>query len=68
MNDRELFLETLTRIAIQNNLDLEWPYGDGYFELKKNGNTLGGFNYSGYNFGYNIMRLGRLLDRTDLFR
>jgi len=71
MNDKELFEEVLERVADWHKIEVKRPYGDCYVELvDRNGNNLGGFNYSGHNLSYNICRLGTLLgeNASELYR
>jgi len=63
MTDRELFEEVLNRFQKQYRFEIEHPYGDAYFELKKNEEVIGGMNPEGYNLLYNLFKLCKLLQR-----
>ncbi|MBQ8218234.1 MAG: hypothetical protein IJZ79_02920 [Bacilli bacterium] len=63
MNDKELFNEVLKNFADTYRLEIIHPYDDEYFELKKNGTDIGGFNPTGYNLLYNLKRLCKLLEQ-----
>lgn len=61
MNDKQLFNEVLERFQQQYGFEVERPYNDGYIELIKDGDVLGGMNTDGYNLLYNLTRLCRTL-------
>lgn len=61
MNDKQLFNEVLERLQQQYDFEVERPYNDGYIELIKDGDVLGGMNTDGYNLLYNLTRLCRTL-------
>ena len=61
MNDKELFNAVLERFQKQYGFEVDRPYNDGYIELTKDGDSLGGMNTDGYNLLYNLTRLCRTL-------
>ena len=61
MNDKQLFNEVLERFQQQYDFEVEHPYNDGYIEIVKDGEIIGGMNTDGYNLLYNLTRLCRTL-------
>ena len=61
MTDKQLFEEVLNRFQQQYKFEINRPYNDGYIELFKNGDSLGGMNPEGYNLLCNLLRLCNML-------
>lgn len=62
MTEKELFKEVLDNLTNKYNLTVERPYNDEYIVIKKDNETLGEFNTSGYNLLYNLKRLCNTLE------
>lgn len=62
MTEKELFKEVLDNLTNKYNLTVERPYNDEYIVIKKDNETLGEFNTSGYNLLYNLKRLCNALE------
>lgn len=61
MQDKEIFDLVLKTLAERYGLDISYPYGDAYFELKKGAAVLGGMNPAGKSLLADIAELSGLL-------
>lgn len=62
MSENEIFDIVLKKFMEEYNFTITHPYDDTYFEIIKNGNSIGGMNPSGYNLLHNLKTICQLLE------
>lgn len=62
MSEKELFNEVLKFFENEYRLTIKRPYNDGYMEFFKDGKSIGGLNFDGYNLLRNLSELCAILE------